>query len=128
MCALVVSVGTESAEFEKGVTMLQISIGRNIPTKLFGGVPMSDKVWLQFQQNVEDFLMLHTTQRLADTKANGVSHWNGESEETCLFVWFDTKTLPKVAYEGIRTIAKQYGQEAIAVTFGNTELVGESLS
>ena len=100
--------------------MLQISIGRNIGKSL----PLVDSEWLLFQQAVEEAVMVHTLKGIADTKANGVSHWQGVSEDTCIFVWFDLESLPEVVYEELATIAKQYEQDAIAVTFGETKFVG----
>jgi hypothetical protein len=99
--------------------MLQIAIGRNI-----GSEPMSDNLWLWFQQTVEETVMIHTLKGIADTKANGVSNWENVSEDTCIFVWFDLESLPEVVYEELATIAKQYEQDAIAVTFGETKFVG----
>lgn len=104
--------------------MLQIAIGRNVPTKLFGDIPMSDENWLLFQQAVEEIVMVCTLKGVADTKANGVSNWQGVSEDTCIFVWFDLDSLPSVVYEELSDIAKQYGQDAIAVTFGETKFIG----
>lgn len=103
--------------------MLQIAIGRNVPTKLFGDIPMDDENWLLFQQMVEESVMANTLKGIADTKANGVSNWQGVAEETCLFVWFDIESLSEKAYDDLADIAKRYAQDAIAVTFGETKFV-----
>jgi hypothetical protein len=100
--------------------MLQISIGRNIGKSL----PLVESEWLLFQQAVEEAVMVHTLKGIADTKANGVSHWQGVSEDTCIFVWFDIEALPLSLKFELKNIAKQYGQDAIAVTFGETEFIG----
>ena len=88
---------------------------------------MLDEVWLLFQQRVEEFVMYSTGSGIADTKANGVSNWENVSEDTCIFVWFDITSLSEKALDGLATIAKQYGQDAIAVTFGETQFVGKPL-
>lgn len=106
--------------------MLQIAIGRNVPTKLVGGesLPMLEEHWIDFQKKVEASVARNATGTVANTKAYGVSEWDGEPEDTCIFVWFAVESLPSVVYEELATIAKQYGQDAIAVTFGETKFVG----
>lgn len=100
--------------------MLQIAIGRNMNDT---GLPMNESLWLRFEREVITVVNGWTGQYAPNTIAYGKSSWQGVAEETCLLVWFDVESLPSGALFGLKNIASQYWQDAIAVTFGNTEFV-----
>lgn len=99
--------------------MLQIAIGRRI---FDTDEVLSDSEWLSFQQTVEELVQTETGS-LANTKALGVSSFEGVAEETCLFVWFDVDSLNRYTRLGLAELATDFSQFSIAVTFGNTEFV-----
>lgn len=94
--------------------MLYIAIGRNV-----GETPMSAVDWSSFRDAVIDGVGCG----FPDTVAYGESSWEGQSEETCVLVWFHAMLWSDVA-EKLDVVRANYGQDAIAALDGNVELIG----
>lgn len=99
--------------------MLQVAIGRRI---FDTDQNLSDLSWLAFQQDVEESLQARWG-KLADTKALGVSSFDGVAEDTCIFVWFDVNTIDYIVESTLSMIATRYSQYSIAVTVGETTFI-----
>lgn len=99
--------------------MLQIAIGRRI---FDTGHHLSDSEWLAFQQTVEELVQTETGS-LANTKALGVSEFLGQSEDTCLFVWFEVDSLNRFTRGLLADVVTEFQQFSIALTFGETEFL-----
>jgi hypothetical protein len=99
--------------------MLYVSLGRNVH-----GVPMSDNDWEWFRHHVVHRIMSGEWVAEPDTVAYGKSNWVGESEETCVLVWFDKRSrLGGDTVRELEGVAKLYGQEAIAWSVAVTDFV-----
>ena len=100
--------------------MLQIAIGRVLYET---GEDMTESMWLDFQSSVEELICLDHAGSFADTKALGYSHYESVREETCIFVWFFAEPLTFETDRKLSILAKAFGQDAVAVTVGNTKFV-----
>lgn len=106
--------------------MLYVAIGRNV-----GDKPMSGRDWELFRAEVIRAVREGSGGRILpnpNTIAFGHSEWNGVSEETAVFVWFDYPTvagigLDNIVVQKLKKIAKHFGQEAIAYTISETQFV-----
>ena len=94
--------------------MLYVAIGRNV-----GDSPMGKVAWSSFRDDVVDAVGCG----FPDTIAYGQSSWDGETEETCVLVWFYATLSVNVA-ENLDVVRAKYGQDAIAALDGNVELIG----
>lgn len=104
---------------------LTISIGRNVPKPRVIDVPglvqndierdtheLTDQAWLAFQEDIEEF-----RGGRADTRALGDSSYLGESEETCVFQFFNTHPLTESEVTWLSYTRERYGQDSIAVSY-----------
>jgi len=99
--------------------MLQIAIGRRI---FDTDDVLTDNEWLDFQSGVEEIVQSQG-ETLADTRAVGVSNFEGMAEETCLFVWFNTESVTQETRRKLAYVASAYRQYSIAITSGNTVFI-----
>lgn len=99
--------------------MLQIAIGRRI-FDTDNVLDTSD--WLLFQQLTEEAVQTQG-ETLADTRAVGVSNFEGKAEDTCIFVWFNCSWLAPETVKALALLATEFSQFSIAVTYGNTEFI-----
>lgn len=95
-----------------------VSIGRNV-----GTVPLSDDVWSCFVRDVGEVLTWAGGTLVVEA-AESAGVWDGVVEESATFV---AVGVPVEALLSLRSrlarLAGFYGQEAIAVTTGSTDLV-----
>ena len=95
-----------------------VTLGRNI-----GAQPMPDEAWLRFRSRVSDVIGSPTF------TFSGVGSWDGIEEESLQMVWLDAPDGAISAARGILPIiAREFSQDAIALSDGESELVtGASL-
>jgi hypothetical protein len=100
-------------------TTLTITIGRNIK-----GEPMANKTWQNFANEVESLIKFHDS-TIHVGRATAVGLWLGIAEDN--FTWVVGVEPTDVAsyFRDIELIRKGYSQDAIAVTVGQTALVGQ---
>jgi len=95
---------------------LTISIGRNV-----GDVPLDDKEWGSFVQDVRNIATLHTCYvPLAQIIQFGTvtGGWNGKREESFTITIADVSRKYKDSInEKLSTLCKVYRQDAIAATW-----------
>lgn len=112
---------------------LTISIGRSVPASRVGstgfGIVVEEYVgqdkfelssgsWLNFQMAVDEF-----RGNLADTRSVGTSSWNGVSEDTAVFQWFNSPRLTERELALLACIRDEFGQEAIAVSYSTPKFI-----
>lgn len=105
---------------KKGLTMtntVTISIGRNI-----GSVPMDTATWRAFVKDVNS--ALDWAKSVVHVRgAKSIGEWNGVAEESRTWVAdILSAKLPLVAWR-MSDLCELYGQDAIALTWGKTNLV-----
>lgn len=96
---------------------LYISIGRNYGA-LAGpreGQPMTTNEWSWFKQLTEAAVRAHTAGVFTD--AEGLSSWQGQSEDTHLWVAAGD-SVPHALATALGSLAAQFFQDAIAVSVG----------
>lgn len=113
---------------------LTISIGRNVPNKkiiyvksgvtttfdaYLGSWVLSESDWLDYQAGVESIFR----DGMAQTRALGVSVWDGVQEDTCVFQWFNASRPTEDELAQLRKLADDYGQESIAVTYAKPKFI-----
>lgn len=97
--------------------MLYIAIGRNVGRDV--GSPMPTKTWLQFQRDT----IRAVGRGEPNTVTWGKSDWQGDTEETAVFVWFDIKSIGDLALGRLRGVAQLYWQDAIAYSVSETRFI-----
>ena len=96
---------------------LTVSIGRNV-----GNAPLSDDDWRAFKADVLN--ALSATVGKSDAEFTGHGSWEGVSEESELFLTYEPNLNNKEYLERwLSDIAKDFGQDAIAVTVGSVDFV-----
>tara|TARA_R110002020_G_scaffold221997_3_gene430315 strand:- start:896 stop:1264 length:369 start_codon:yes stop_codon:yes gene_type:complete len=96
-----------------------LTIGRNI-----GNKPLSNHRWEGFKSCIESFIDSHNGEIFVNSSGNGV--WTDAigkeiKEENQTFVFSSNEFLNK---SELKRIAKLFCQDAIALTSGNTQLIG----
>ena len=117
---------------------LTVSIGRNVPSDRVINVPsdsvefdydshisrgvwrLTEKAWLDFQIEIDEHLY---GKSLADTRALGVSIYDGIGEDTAVFQWFNAAKPTDGQLNVIREIYSRYGQECVAVTYAAPKFI-----
>ena len=110
---------------------LTISIGRGVPKARVSDVPglvqndierdtheLVERAWLAFQNDIEEF-----RGGRADTRALGESSYLGESEETCVFQFFNTHPLTPSEITWLSYTRERYGQDSIAVSYSAPDFI-----
>ena len=93
-----------------------VSIGRNV-----GNVPMPGPEWRRFRRTVSDALANGT---VFVKDARTVGEWDGIAEESRTWVAsVDSEVVPSLV-EFLGGLAREYSQDDIAVTVGETVLAG----
>jgi hypothetical protein len=119
-----ISDARNAVEALQGLTgaTVTVTIGRNI-----GGsdaVPMADHLWQEFRALTGSTLANLLAPDFS-ASYDGVGEWDGVKEDSTLFVasgvtsTATSETLRLV----LETLARKFGQDAIALTIGQTELV-----
>jgi hypothetical protein len=85
---------------------------------------MDDEVWQNFQSDVWTSLALYVGRPDFVVVGKG-GKWEGDAEESAVFTVLnpDVESADKL-YESLTYLADAYFQDAIAVTFGTSKLVG----
>jgi hypothetical protein len=101
---------------------VSVTIGRNI-----GGsdaVPMADHLWQEFRALTGSTLANLLAPDFS-ASYDGVGEWDGAPEESTLFVasGVTSTTTSETLRLVLETLARKFGQDAIALTVGTTELV-----
>lgn len=93
-----------------------VSIGRNVDD-----VPMDTDTWDAFKG--ETMWAAQATAETIYSRSEGVGTWEGKREDTYV-VTFEARdyNLPRLR-EKLGKLAARYGQDAIALTVGTTDLV-----
>lgn len=94
-----------------------VSIGRNV-----GSVPMSDEAWQNFGHAVGALLGRCSIVYVSAAESRG--EWEGIAEDSRTWVAECTEHDAGYVREGLRALAAEFRQDAIALTIGSTELVG----
>jgi hypothetical protein len=85
---------------------------------------MGEDTWIQFQESVENIVMMGEGVSYADTRAEGESSFEGMPEVTYVMVWFDKNSdLGQDTKDALAGLAGQYGQEAIAYSVSVTNFI-----
>jgi hypothetical protein len=94
-----------------------VSIGRNV-----GDQPMPENRWQDFRDGISGYLARFADVVYVDA-AHSVGEWDGILEDSATYV----AAVPAANVNGLRACLVldcwQYGQDAIALTIGETELV-----
>lgn len=98
------------------MTTATISIGRNV-----GDKPLSADRWLAFRYAIRQGLGDDATVYVDG--ATSVGEWQGVSEESATWVADITPERASVLSGHLAKVALDYGQDAIALTLGETRLV-----
>ena len=99
--------------------MLYVAIGRNVED-----APMGEDTWIQFQESVENVVMMGENLPYADTRAEGESNFDNMPEETYVFVWFDKNSdLKQDTKDALAGLAGLFGQESIAYSVSVTNFI-----
>ena len=108
------------------------TIGRNVPSN--HGSPMSDLDWSTFEDDVTEALLsgFPCHRHLTVEVHRGIGTWDGVTEESVKVTVLSPAQLPDVVescYDvlhirsELRERAAFYGQDAIALTIGTSELI-----
>jgi hypothetical protein len=95
-----------------------ISIGRNVDD-----APMSATAWSRFRADVRESLNLCDGTLYVDA-AQSVGEWEGVREDSATFVAAVSLDCVPLIRADLHGLCLTYGQDAIALTVGTTELVG----
>ena len=98
------------------MTTATVSIGRNV-----GDKPLSPDRWLAFKYAVRQCLGEDATVHVDG--ATSLGEWQGMSEESATWVADITPERASVLGRHLAKVALEYGQDAIALTLGETRLV-----
>jgi hypothetical protein len=102
-------------------TSVTVTLGRNI-----GSEPMPEWQWDAFTLDVRKALSANTTgpDRFSETHT-GTGQWQGVTEESRKIT---VHAVEVILSEGLRArlwdLARHYGQDAVALTIGETHLIG----
>ena len=100
------------------MSTITISIGRNV-----GGTPMSSVEWASFQRGVTTVIKPVASEVYFYGTGSGT--WDGSGEESATWVFaasaWDVEAWHFTA--SLRLLATMFGQEAIALTIGQTEMI-----
>ena len=106
------------AEIESYYTTVVVSIGRNR-----GDQPMHDTEWAIFRSLVSDDVVHHAGQVFFAGEGRGYGEWGTEDAFTLVGGATDRGARANLEHD-LGLLAKSFGQEAIAVTYGNAQFVG----
>jgi hypothetical protein len=98
------------------MTTVTVSIGRNV-----GDEPLSPDRWLAFKYAVRSGLGEDATVYVDG--AASIGQWQGVSEESATWVADIEETRAALLSRHLAKVALEYGQDAIALTLGETRLV-----
>ena len=111
------------------------TIGRNVPASnpnpMFAGKPMPLTTWETFIEDVSADMHTVSNNYQAGVATmeihRGVGIWDGVEEESAKITLLLDEALPEDRLSQMRRylseLARQYGQDAIALTIGESELV-----
>ena len=104
---------------------ITITIGRNVPT---AGLPieMDDRSWAGFKNDVQTVLDNHYATVYVKAAA-GRGEWEGIEEENATYVAALDPAFLAHLRQALAGLAYDYGQDAIALTVGTTDLVGQAV-
>lgn len=112
-----------------------ITIGRNYGTIArteLQGQPMSDQMWAEFEDKVNELVARFVYGDGAVEVHHGVGVWDGVAEESTVTTLRIRDSLTAGAVTALRgrlrNLADIYGQDAIALTIGQSELVVNSFT
>lgn len=103
---------------------LTITIGRNIKNR-----PLPADEWGEFQIDTEDTVKsVLDSENVEFIEAHyGTGYWSGQCEESCKIMFALTEPLSDVRISTLKrrlaVIRGWYGQDAIALNLGNSELL-----
>ena len=101
-------------------TTVVVSIGRRAHA---AQEPLDRFDWHRFKEAVAALLSEATDSTLHVDGALSVGVWNDVAEESATFVASVPEHAVRTVRAGLRWMAKEWGQEAIALTVGTTEFV-----
>lgn len=104
------------------MSTVTISIGRNV-----GEAPMSAREWRKFRGRIGR-LVEDVAEEVYVTDAKCVGSWEGIPEESRTWVALIGKHSEVYVLDIVTILAGMFGQDVIAVTFGETHLVGPRAS
>lgn len=102
---------------------VMVTIGRNV-----GNVPMSDETWDSFQNDVSAALYANVANDDSWLETStGWGEWDGvrETNARLALLAADTSHVDTLRAT-LATLAAKYGQDAVALAIGESELVGAS--
>ena len=101
-----------------------LTVGRNVQ-----GVPMSDERWSEFRSDLSD-LVNEWADEIYTYEALGHGLWDGVREDSVTWVFSayaeDCSTHFRFRRQDIARLAAKYGQDAIALVRGESELIAPS--
>lgn len=115
------------------------TIGRNVPATnpnpMHAGKPMTLTTWEQFVEDVKADMLTVSNNYQAGVATmeihRGKGIWDGVEEESAKITLLLDEALPKDHVNQMRRylseLARQYGQDAIALTIGESELIGQPI-
>ena len=91
-----------------------LTIGRNV-----NKTPLPNHKWEGFKSSINSFIESHNSEIFVSSEGSG--EWKGIKEEN--FTWvFSTKKY--LDLDHLKSLAKLFKQDAIALTRGSTQLIG----
>ena len=91
-----------------------LTIGRNV-----NKTPLPDHKWRGFQSSINSFIKGHNSEIFVNSR--GFGQWEGIEEENCTWVFSTKKYLD---LDHLKSLAKLFRQDAIALTRGSTQFIG----
>ena len=100
---------------------VQVSIGRNTSP----GIPLPKIAWYNFQRDIGEALWENVAGAAQWEEVHtGTGSWDGQTEESAHITVLDVFWLDREALtRDLASIAKRYGQDAIALTVTEPELL-----
>lgn len=113
------SIRETPTHFVKAGQTVTATIGRNI-----GAEPLSDETWSTFKAETADHLGALLQPELTFTY-DGQGEWDGVREDSAIIVLVATRYTADLANVRaiLATLCERYEQDAIALSYGNGELV-----
>lgn len=101
-----------------------VTIGRNVADGRGGQGPMPEDRWQDFRTIVRQSLANNLAPDFS-ASYDGTGEWGGVSEDSTTFIFSGvTSTTPAADVRSwLSYLARDFGQDAIALTIGDTELV-----
>jgi len=96
-----------------------VSAGRNV-----GREPMDDDRWADFRTLL--YLALRAADVVVFFGGEGTGEYDGQTEQAATFVGAVVRRPDPVLEDELASLAREFEQESIAVTYGETVLVGPS--